>query len=69
MKLEHGRIYYDNKNQREVEFQYTAMNGDAVCCDPGDSRGGMQSSFLVDPVNLTLTARKCCPTCGQEIKS
>ena len=68
MQLEKGRIYYDNKGQREVEFGYMGAH-DAVCYEPGDSGGGMQSSFLVNPVNLTPTARKCCPECGQEIKT
>ena len=39
--------------QKEVEFGYIGGHGDAVCYEPGDRGGGMQSSFLIDPKNLT----------------
>ena len=68
MKLERGRIYFDNKRQKEVEFGYIGSKGDAVCYDPGDSGGGMQSAFLVDTEDLTPTGGKFCNCCGQEIK-
>ena len=51
-KLINGHIYYDIKDKREVEFGYMGSKGDAVCYEPGDSGGGMQSAFLVDPENL-----------------
>jgi len=66
-KLKKGRIYYDNDMNREVEFGYIGGGWDAVCYEPGDSGGGMQSAFLVDPRHLTPTARKICKECGQEV--
>jgi len=64
-----GKIYYNAKTEKEVEFRYIGGKGDAVCCEPGDSGGGMQSSFLVDPENLTPTGRRICSECGQEVKN
>jgi hypothetical protein len=52
-ELVEGRIYYYGKMQKEVEFGYIGGHGDAVCYEPGDRGGGMQSSFLIDPKNLT----------------
>ena len=65
--LEKGRVYYDNVSKEEVEFRYVGQTGFAIVCAPGDSGGGMQSSWGVKPERLTPTARKCCPTCGQEV--
>ena len=67
-KFERGRVYYDNLRDREVEFGYVGGRGDAVCYRPGDSGGGMQSAFLVDPRDMTPTGRRFCKECGQEIR-
>ena len=53
MQLIQGNIYYDAKNRQEVEFRYHGQTGLAIVCDPGDSGGGMQSSWGIDPNNLT----------------
>ena len=54
ISLVNDTIYYDTKNKQEVEFRYMGQNsGLAIVCDPGDSGGGMQSCWGVDPNNLT----------------
>jgi hypothetical protein len=67
-KLEEGRVYYDNVAKEEVEFGYMGQTGLAIVYEPGDSGGGMQSSWAIDPKRLTPTARRFCRACGQEIK-
>jgi len=52
-----GEIYWDSKNNGKVEFGYMGQTGLAICYEPGDSGGGMQSSFGVDPDNLEKIVR------------
>ena len=54
MELIKGKIYYDTKYKVEVEFCYMGYTGLAIVCEPGDSGGGMQSCWGVDPNNLIL---------------
>jgi hypothetical protein len=51
-RLNRGEIYWDNKNKEKVEFGYMGQTGYAIVCEPGDSGGGMQSSWGVNPDNL-----------------
>lgn len=51
-RLNPGEVYWDNKHKELVEFGYMGQTGLAICYEPGDSGGGMQSSFGVDPDNL-----------------
>lgn len=50
--LKPGRIYWDSKNKERVEFGYMGQTGLAIVYEPGDSGGGMQSSWAVKPENL-----------------
>ena len=47
-----GDVYWDRKNREAVEFGYMGQTGWAICYEPGDSGGGMQSSFGIKPDNL-----------------
>jgi hypothetical protein len=47
-----GEIYWDKKNKKNVEYGYLGQTGFAIVYEPGDSGGGMQSSWGVDPDNL-----------------
>jgi hypothetical protein len=51
-RLKQGEIYLDKVNNEKVEFGYMGQTGWAICYEPGDSRGGMQSSFGINPNNL-----------------
>tara|TARA_Y100000310_G_C20599878_1_gene772449 strand:- start:351 stop:557 length:207 start_codon:yes stop_codon:yes gene_type:complete len=51
-KLKQGKIYGDMINKEKVEFGYMGQTGLAICYEPGDSGGGMQSSFALRPENL-----------------
>ena len=50
--LEEGKIYIDSKSKEAVEFKYAGQTGLAIVCEPGDSGGGMQSSWGLDPEQL-----------------
>ena len=50
--LVQGEIYWDKANKEMVEFGYLGRTGLAIVYEPGDSGGGMQSSWGVDPENL-----------------
>jgi hypothetical protein len=65
MKLERGQIYYDVINREEVEFGYMGAEGHAIVYEPGDSGGGMQSSWGINPANLVKLEKgqKICPKC------
>jgi hypothetical protein len=58
MQLIRGKVYYDKKHKEDVEFCYMGYTGLAIVCEPGDSGGGMQSCWGVDPNNLILTEEK-----------
>jgi len=47
-----GCIYTDMENGEEVEFKYMGQTGYAIVCEPGDSGGGMQSSWGLKPERL-----------------
>jgi hypothetical protein len=51
-RLTPGEVYWDKKNDEVVEFGYMGQTGYAIVYDPGDSGGGMQSSWGIDPNNL-----------------
>jgi len=51
-RLKQGEIYWDSKHEENVEFGYIGMTGLAIVYEPGDSGGGMQSSWGVNPENL-----------------
>ena len=51
-RLKQGEIYWDKKNSQNVEFGYIGQTGLAIVYEPGDSGGGMQSSWGVNPNNL-----------------
>lgn len=51
-RLKQGEIYWDKKNKEKVEFGYMGQTGFAIVYEPGDSGGGMQSSWGVKPENL-----------------
>lgn len=44
-----GKIYVNTQNNEKVEFGYMGTTGYAICYEPGDSGGGMQSSFGIKP--------------------
>lgn len=50
--LEAEEIYWDQVNKELVEFGYIGLTGLAIVYEPGDSGGGMQSSWGVNPDNL-----------------
>jgi len=54
--LKEGQVYYDTVNKENVEYRYMGQTGRAIVCEPGDSGGGMQSSWAINPENLE------CPT-------
>lgn len=47
-----GNVYWDKKNNELVEFGYMGQTGKAIVYEPGDSGGGMQSSWAINPENL-----------------
>ena len=51
-RLKRGEIYWDRVHNEEVEFGYMGQTGFAIVYKPGDSGGGMQSSWGVNPNNL-----------------
>jgi len=51
-RLKRGELYLDKVNQETVEFGYMGGTGFAIVYEPGDSGGGMQSSWGVNPNNL-----------------
>ncbi len=50
--FEQGKIYFDMREKRFVEFGYLGQTGLAIVYSPGDSGGGMQSSWGVKPSRL-----------------
>jgi len=50
-RLKRGKVYWDNKHEELVEFGYLGKTGLAIVYEPGDSGGGMQSSWGTDPEN------------------
>jgi hypothetical protein len=51
-RLNQGETYWDKKNKMSVEFSYVGQTGYAIVCEPGDSGGGMQSHWGINPENL-----------------
>lgn len=51
-RLNQGEIYWDSKSKELVEFGYLGKTGCAIVYEPGDSGGGMQSAWGIDPDNL-----------------
>ena len=47
-----GDIYLDSETNKKVEFCYMGMTGLAIVCEPGDSGGGMQSTWGIEPERL-----------------
>lgn len=56
-RLKCGEIYWDSKHNEKVEFGYMGQTGLAIVYEPGDSGGGMQSSWGIDPDNLEKIVR------------
>lgn len=52
VRLQPGELYWDHMHKEVVEFVYMGQTGLAIVCEPGDSGGGMQSTWGVDPANL-----------------
>ena len=57
-RLKPGEVYWDNKHKELVEFGYMGQTGLAIVYEPGDSGGGMQSSWGIDPDNLESRVSK-----------
>ena len=57
-RLKQGETYWDRVNSEEVEFGYMGQTGFAIVYEPGDSGGGMQSSWGVNPNNLEYIVDK-----------
>ena len=74
-RLIEGQLYFDDHSKETVEFRYLGKTGLAIVCEPGDSGGGMQSSWGVKPsrlypINEPKTGiKRFCSECGQLIKS
>jgi hypothetical protein len=51
-KLKQGEIYWDKKKGERIEFGYMGQTGLAIVYEPGDSGGGMQSSWGINPEDL-----------------
>lgn len=51
-RLTPGELYLDNRSKKIVEFRYLSQEGRAIVCMPGDSVGGMQSLWSLEPHNL-----------------
>ena len=51
-KLENGKLYFDTERKEIVEFGYMGQTGYAIVYEPGESGGGMQSSWCVEPEKL-----------------
>ena len=60
-RLRRGEIYWDKKNKEQVEYGYLGQTGLAIVYEPGDSGGGMQSAWGVDPDNLESIVDKNIP--------
>jgi hypothetical protein len=58
IELERGKIYWDKINKEKVEFGYMGQTGLAIVYGPGDSGGGMQSSWGINPKNLESIMNK-----------
>lgn len=43
------QIYINTQTGDKVEFGYMGATGKAICYEPGESGGGMQSSFAIKP--------------------
>ena len=61
-RLKQGEIYWDGVNNEAVEFGYMGQTGFAIVYEPGDSGGGMQSSWGVNPNNLEYIVDKNTPS-------
>ena len=48
-----GQVYAHKETGEKLEFQYMGTTGKAIVCEEGDSGGGMQSSWVIDPCLLT----------------
>ena len=59
IRLLKGEIYWDYVHKEEVEFGYMGKTGLAIVYEPGDSGGGMQSSWGVNPGNLESITDNC----------
>lgn len=57
-RLNPGEVYWDKKHKEIVEFGYMGQTGLAICYEPGESGGGMQSSFGIDPKNLEQIVKR-----------
>lgn len=51
-RLKRGEIYFNIISNEKVEYKYLGQTGLAIVCEPGDSGGGMQSSWGTNPNNL-----------------
>lgn len=51
-KFKRGKIFYHIPCKQNVEFRYMGKTNLAIVCEPGDSGGGMQSCWGVDPNKL-----------------
>lgn len=51
-RLRAGEIYFDRRHDENVEFCYMGKTGLAIVCEPGDSGGGMQSCWGIEPESL-----------------
>lgn len=56
--LKEGQTYWDRKNKEQVEYRYLGQTGIAIVCEPGDSGGGMQSCWGVNPADLETIVEK-----------
>lgn len=52
IRLRRGELYWDGVRKETVEFGYMGQTGLAIVYEPGDSGGGMQSSWGISPDNL-----------------
>jgi hypothetical protein len=57
-RLTVGALYWDAEANQVVEFGYMGQTGYAIVYEPGDSGGGMQSSWAVEPGNLERLVRQ-----------
>lgn len=58
-RLKEGSIYWDKEHNEFVEFGYMGKTGLAIVYAPGDSGGGMQSAWALDPNNLETMIHNC----------
>ena len=57
-RLNEGEVYQDIVHNESVEFRYMGKTGLAIVCEPGDSGGGMQSCWGIDPNHLEEIVEK-----------